>query len=249
MGCIVSKTMIEIKNLNKYYGKQHVLKDINLKMDAGQCIAFVGPNGCGKTTLMKCILGLVTPQSGEVLVDDEDVRLHPECRQHIGFMPQNSNFPENMSVRDVFHTLIDVRGQKDGLDKDLLDQYEIKQFAAKRTGALSGGMRQKVNAALAFLFHPDILILDEPTASLDPLSADMLKEKIRKEKGKLVFITSHILSELNDLATHIIFMDEGKILFYKSVEQLLQDTSTNNTHDAVIASLKCITPIRDGKNN
>lgn len=234
----ITKKMIEIKNLNKYYGKQHVLKDINLKMDAGQCIAFVGPNGCGKTTLMKCILGLVTPQSGEVLVNGQNVVSHPECRSHIGFMPQNSNFPENMSVRNVFHTLTDVRGVKDDLDKELYDEYNIEQFAGKRTGALSGGMRQKVNAALAFLFRPDILILDEPTASLDPLSADLLKEKIRKEKDKLVFITSHILSELNDLATHIIFMEEGKILFYKPVDQLLKDTGKSNTHDAVIATLK-----------
>lgn len=230
--------MIEINNLNKYYGKQHVLKDINLKLGNGQCIAFVGPNGCGKTTLMKTILGLVTPQSGEVLVDGKNAATCPEARTDIGFMQQNSNFPENMSVHDVFKTMIDVRGYKGELDKDLYNSYGIAKFESKRTGALSGGMRQKVNAALAFLFNPNILILDEPTASLDPLSANILKEKIRKEKGKLVFITSHILSELNDLATHIIFMEDGHILFYKSVDELLKDTGTSNTHDAVIASLK-----------
>ena len=229
--------MIEINHLNKYYGRQHVLKDINLRLDQGQCVAFVGPNGCGKTTLMKSILGLVTPQSGEVLVNGKNAARYPESRAVMGFMQQNSNFPENMSVRDVFKTLIDVRGYHGELDKDLYNAYSIEQFAGKRTGALSGGMRQKVNAALAFLFNPDILILDEPTASLDPLSANILKKKIRKESGKLVFITSHILSELNGLATHIIFMDEGKILFYKPVHELLHDTGKTNTHDAVIELL------------
>ena len=230
--------MIEINHLNKYYGHQHVLKDISLKLDQGQCVAFVGPNGCGKTTLMKTILGLVTPQSGEVLVDGMNVAPIPDWRSRIGIMQHNSNFPENLSVRDVFKTLISVRGYQGTLDKDLYDAYNIAQFAGKRTGALSGGMRQKVNAALAFLFNPDILILDEPTASLDPLSANILKEKIKKEKGKLVFITSHILSELNGLATHIIFMEEGRILFYKPVEELLEETGTQTTHDAVIDLLK-----------
>ena len=225
--------MIEINHLNKYYAHQHVLKDISLKLDQGQCVAFVGPNGCGKTTLMKTILGLVTPQSGEMLVDGKNVATNPESRSHIGFMQQNSNFPENMSVRDVFKTLISVRGCQGELDKDLYEAYGIGQFEGKRMGALSGGMRQKVNAALAFLFNPDILVLDEPTASLDPLSA-----KIKKEKGKLVFITSHILSELNGLATHIIFMEEGRILFYKPVGELLKATGAQTMHDAVIDLLK-----------
>ena len=116
--------MITIKNLNKSYGKQHVLHDINLTLEQGQCIGFVGPNGCGKTTLMKCILGLVTPQSGEVLVNGMNVQENQSYRQHIGFMQQNSCFPENMSVRETFRTIQDVRGTNTGLDKELYDAYE-----------------------------------------------------------------------------------------------------------------------------
>lgn len=230
--------MITIKNLNKSYGKQHVLHDINLTLEQRQCIGFVGPNGCGKTTLMKCILGLVTPQSGEVLVNGMNVQENQSYRQHIGFMQQNSCFPENMSVRETFRTIQDVRGTNTGLDKELYDAYEIESIAEKKTKTLSGGTSQKVNAALAFLFNPDILILDEPTASLDPLAANILKEKIVKEKNKLVFITSHILSELEGIVTHIIFMEEGHILFFKPVDQLLKESQQDNVSQAVMYYLK-----------
>lgn len=230
--------MITIKNLNKSYGKLHVLHNINLQLEKGQCIGFVGPNGCGKTTLMKCILGLATPQSGEVIVNGMNVQDNPSYRQYIGFMQQNSCFPENMSVRETFKTIEDVRSTDVTLDKELYEAYAIDRIAEKKTKTLSGGTSQKVNAALAFLFNPDILILDEPTASLDPLAANILKEKIVKEKDKLVFITSHILSELEGIVTHIIFMEEGHILFFKPVDELLKETQQDNVSQAVMYYLK-----------
>lgn len=230
--------MITIKNLNKSYGKLHVLHNINLQLEKGQCIGFVGPNGCGKTTLMKCILGLATPQSGEVIVNGMNIQDNPSYRQHIGFMQQNSCFPENMSVRETFKTIEDVRSTDVTLDKELYEAYAIDRIAEKKTKTLSGGTSQKVNAALAFLFNPDILILDEPTASLDPLAANILKEKIVKEKDKLVFITSHILSELEGIVTHIIFMEEGHILFFKPVDELLKETQQDNVSQAVMYYLK-----------
>lgn len=230
--------MITIKNLNKSYGKLHVLHNINLQLEKGQCIGFVGPNGCGKTTLMKCILGLATPQSGEVIVNGMNIQDNPSYRQYIGFMQQNSCFPENMSVRETFKTIEDVRSTNVTLDKELYEAYAIDKIAEKKTKTLSGGTSQKVNAALAFLFNPDILILDEPTASLDPLAANILKEKIVKEKDKLVFITSHILSELEGIVTHIIFMEEGHILFFKPVDELLKETQQDNVSQAVMYYLK-----------
>ena len=153
-------------------------------------------------------------------------------------MQQNSCFPENMSVKETFRTIQNVRGTSSELDKELYEAYQIETIADKKTKTLSGGTSQKVNAALAFLFNPDILILDEPTASLDPLAANILKEKIIKEKDKLVFVTSHILSELEGVVTHIIFMEEGHILFFKPVEQLLKETQQDNVSQAVMYYLK-----------
>ena len=230
--------MITISNLNKFYGKLHVLHDVNLQLEKGQCIGFVGPNGCGKTTLMKCILGLVTPQSGQILVDGVDINTRSSYRQHIGFMPQSSCFPENMSVAETFKTIREIRGNNGECDDELYKAFRIEDIANKKTKALSGGTSQKVNAALAFLFNPDILILDEPTASLDPIAANILKNKIAKEKNKLVFITSHILSELEGIVTHIIFMDEGRVLFFMSVQQLLQETGQENISQAVMSLLE-----------
>lgn len=218
--------MISIQNLNKYYGKLHVLKDVCLELNDGECVAFIGPNGCGKTTLLKCILGLVTPQTGRILVNGRDIQDSPDYREEIGFMPQKSSFPENMTVRQTVNTLLSVRGEKKELDKELYNRFNVSALANKRNNTLSGGTSQKVNAALAFLFNPSILILDEPAASMDPLTAEVLKAKIlkEKEKGKLIFITSHILSELEDLATHIVFMEDGKIILYQSVDQLMKET-------------------------
>ena len=218
--------MISIHNLHKRYGRLHALRDVNLQLNDGECVAFIGPNGCGKTTLMKCILGLVKPQAGQVLIDGLDAASQPQCRAAIGFMPQKSSFPDNMTVGQVISTLLSVRRYHGALDLELYHSFGIPDIAGKRCGTLSGGTSQKVSAAIAFLFNPRILILDEPAASLDPLTSEVLKEKILREKalGKLIFITSHILSELEGLATHIVFMDEGGILLHHTAEELLQLT-------------------------
>lgn len=231
--------MISIQNLNKYYGKAHVLRNINLELNDGECVAFIGPNGCGKTTLMKCILGLVSPQSGQVLVNGQNAQDNPLCRADIGFMPQKSSFPENMTVGQTIYTLLSVRRYPGELDKELYYKFDIPTIADKRTNTLSGGTSQKVNAAIAFLFSPKILILDEPAASLDPLTSEVLKEKIQKEKakGKLIFITSHILSELEDLATQIVFMEDGKIILHYSVEELRKLTGENSLTKCIMKIL------------
>ena len=231
--------MISIQNLNKYYGRLQVLQEVNLELNDRECIAFIGPNGCGKTTLMKCILGLVTPTSGHVVVNGQDVQDNPQSRSEIGFMPQKSSFPENMTVGQTIETLCTVRGYKGRLDEELYHRFAIPSIAGKRMNTLSGGTGQKVNAAVAFLFDPMIFILDEPAASLDPLAAEILKEKIRKEKqkGKLIFITSHILSELEDLATHIVFMEEGRIILYKSVEELQKETGESTVTQSIMRIL------------
>ena len=119
-----------------------------------------------------------------------------------------------------------------------IKRFELKILQIRKQRHYRGGTSQKVNAALAFLFNPDILILDEPTASLDPIAANILKNKIAKEKNKLVFITSHILSELEGIVTHIIFMDEGRVLFFKSVQQLLEETGQENVSQGVMSLLE-----------
>jgi len=227
--------MIQIQHLSKQFGKLQVLKDVNLSFEPGQCIALIGPNGCGKTTLIKCILGMVIPNSGNVLVHQKNIARDHQYRHQIGYMPQKGRFPDNMTIGQVIDMIKNIRGKKVEQDEQLINDFELGEIMDKKMRTLSGGTTQKVSASLAFLFNPDVLILDEPTAGLDPVAAEILKEKItaEKKKGKLILITSHILSDLEDMITEIIYMQEGGLRFHKSFEELRADTGEQKLSRAI----------------
>ena len=232
--------MIEIKELQKKFGKFEVLKNINLSCKKGECIALIGPNGCGKTTLIKSVLGMVLPDSGTIHFNGNSVLGEYLYREKIGYMPQIGRYPDNMTIGQIIEMIKKIRNSSDDLDEDLLHAFELEKMFDKQMRTLSGGTTQKVSAVLAFLFNPDVLILDEPTAGLDPLAAEVLKEKIikEKEKGKLILITSHLLSELDDLITEIIFMQEGKVHFHQKVEELKTTTGEERISKAIASILK-----------
>ncbi len=232
--------MIEIKELQKKFGKFEVLKNINLSCKKGECIALIGPNGCGKTTLIKSVLGMVLPDSGTIHFNGNSVLGEYLYREKIGYMPQIGRYPDNMTIGQIIEMIKKIRNSSDDLDEDLLHAFELEKMFDKQMRTLSGGTTQKVSAVLAFLFNPDALILDEPTAGLDPLAAEVLKEKIikEKEKGKLILITSHLLSELDDLITEIIFMQEGKVHFHQKVEELKETTGEEKISKAIAKILK-----------
>ncbi len=227
--------MITIKNLNKRYGRLQVLNNLSVEFERGQVVSMIGPNGSGKTTTIKCLLGIVQPDSGEIYVDDELVLKQWEYRRKIGYMPQISHFPENMKVRQLFEMMKDIRRDVAELDEELIGLYNIQKMYDKRLGALSGGMKQKVSAALAFLFQPDVLILDEPTAGLDPLASEILKAKILKEKkkDKLILISSHIMSEIEEVADDVLCMMDGTLRFYRSIAAIKEETGETRLSRAI----------------
>lgn len=227
--------MIEIKNVSKSYGKLKVLDNLSVSLERGQVVAFIGPNGSGKTTTIKCLLGMVLPDEGEIAVDDELIVKQWAYRKKIGYMPQISRFPENMKVSQLFCMMKDLRKEVAELDEELVGLFNIQRMHDKRLGALSGGMKQKVSAAIAFLFQPDILILDEPTAGLDPLSSEILKAKILKEKkkDKLIIISSHIMSEIEEVADDILCLVEGKLRFYRSISAIKEETGEGRLSKAI----------------
>jgi Cu-processing system ATP-binding protein len=233
--------MIRVDHISKKFRRLKALDDISAEFNKGQVVSLIGPNGSGKTTLIKSILGMVHPDKGRILVDGALVTGDHMYRKSIGYMPQIGRYPDNMRVGHLFRMLMNLRGKtREETDNDLLDQFDLQNIFEKPMRTLSGGTRQKVSAAVAFLFDPPILILDEPTAGLDPLSSEILKEKIitEKRKGKLILITSHILSDLDELTTHLMYLQDGKLLFYKDLPSLQEETGEQKLGKAVARIMK-----------
>jgi Cu-processing system ATP-binding protein len=231
--------MIRIDHLGKRFRKLQALDDINAEFRKGQVISLIGPNGSGKTTLIKSILGLVTPDRGTISFNGESIKGSVDYRRKIGYMPQIGHYPENMRIGQVFGMIRELRkGEK--LDEELYYRFKLDTLLDKSMRSLSGGTRQKVSAALAFLFDADVLILDEPTAGLDPLATEILKEKIiaEKQKGKLILITSHVLSDLEDLTTDILYLQDGKLDFFQSTGQLFEQTGEQRLSKAIASVMR-----------
>ncbi len=227
--------MIRIENLQKKFGKLQVLRGVDTQFNPGDVVSVIGPNGSGKTTIIKSILGMVVPDKGNILFDNKSIANDFDYRKHIGYMPQIGRYPENMKMGQLFKMMIDLRKSKNVLDEELLQAYQLPSMYDKQMRTLSGGTTQKVSAALAFLFNPSVLILDEPTAGLDPVAAEILKAKILKAKsqGRLVIITSHIMSEVEEMADKIMYLYEGKINFYKTIAQLKTETGEEKLSKAI----------------
>lgn len=215
--------MIQVKQIEKKFGRFEVLRGISFNVEPGKITAIVGPNGSGKTTIIKSILGLVSPDNGEILIDNKSILDDFLYRKNIGYMPQSASFPENLTVREVIKMICDLRSSELKLDQGVINKLNLSSELGKQIKNLSGGNKQKVSALISLMFDPSIIILDEPTAGLDPVASSQFKDIILKEKqkGKAIILTSHIMSEIEEMADNIIFLLEGKICFDGSILSLL----------------------------
>ena len=226
--------MIEINNLHKKFGKLTVLDGLDLEIEKGGIFAILGPNGSGKTTLIKSILGMVIPNSGEIKIDGVSVLKQWDYRNQINYLPQIANFPANLSVNELIAMVKNLR-PKEANDHDLITLFGLESFLDKKLGNLSGGTKQKVNLVLTFMFDSDLIILDEPTTGLDPISLIHLKGIIQKEKdkGKTLLITTHIMSLVEEIADEIVFLLDGEIYFKGGVDQLKEQTKQTDLEHAI----------------
>ncbi|MBT8290692.1 MAG: ABC transporter ATP-binding protein [Muriicola sp.] len=228
--------MIRVENLHKKYGRNEVLKGLDLQINSGGILAVLGPNGSGKTTLIKCILGMVLPNKGDIHVLDMPVKNNWKYRSQINYLPQIADFPGNIRVKELFSMIKDLRQQTDRKE-DLIALFGLQPFLNKKLSTLSGGTKQKVNIVLTFMFDSPLIILDEPTNGLDPAALISLKKLIReeKEKGSTILITSHIMQFVEEIAEEIIYLLEGKIYFEGSIASLKKSTGKSNFEHAIAA--------------
>ncbi len=242
-------TIIELKKLKKNFGTLSVLKGVSLSIEAGLTVAILGPNGSGKTTIMKSLLGLVKPDSGELWFRGELLTAKAindgAYRQNIGYMPQIARFEENMTAREMLAMVRDIRNttashQLTKYVEELTRLFGLETQLDKPLKTLSGGTRQKVNAVLAFMFEPELLMLDEPTAGLDPIAASNLKDLIlaEKKRGRTIVLTSHVMSDIEELSDIIVLLVEGTIYFQGSINELLGQTQERTIERAIARILK-----------
>lgn len=229
---------LSFQGLTKRYAKRTVLDRLDLELSGGRVTALLGPNGAGKTTLLKCLLGLVRPTTGDILIDGRGIDGAGAYRHGIGFMPQLPHFPPHMTGRELVAMLDDLRDFRGRPDEELIDAFDLGPDMDKPFRTLSGGTRQKVNAALAFRYRAPVMVLDEPTAGLDPVASLALKEKVRacRARGCTVLVTSHNMGDLEALADDVVFLHEGRIRFAGSLHKLLRDTGRESL-EAAIADL------------
>ena len=226
--------MIEIKGIEKKFGKLTVLKGFDFSLSNGKITAVLGPNGSGKTTLIKSILGLVVPTRGEIKFHGNSIFKSWRYRKEVGYLPQIAKFPENLKVKELFRLIEDVRGET-GNYNELIQRFELGEFLNKRLRLLSGGTRQKVNLVLTFMFESPVYILDEPTSGLDPIALIRLKELISKKKkdGITFLVTTHIMSLVEEIADELIFLLEGQVYFRGTYGEMLWAEKEENLERAI----------------
>lgn len=231
--------MIRLEAVRKRFGALEALRGVTLELRPGTVTALVGPNASGKTTLIKLILGLARHDSGALTLHGVATDPDGDYRRAIGYMPQSACFPDNLTVRDVI-ALVTAFRHDAARDEELVSSFRLGDVMDRPVRTLSGGTRQKVSAAIAFLFRPSLLILDEPTAGLDPLASGILKEKIRavRAEGRTVLVTSHVSAELDTLCDDVAFLCDGDLRFTGTLAALLRETGQERLEPAIAALMR-----------
>jgi Cu-processing system ATP-binding protein len=205
--------MIRVEHLAKRYGRTVAVDDLSFALEPGETFALIGPNGAGKTTTLKILLGLVRPDAGTVAIGPRGLApSDPAARAALGYVPQRVEFAHGRTVRDVLRFFAALRGLGDGAVDRALERVGMESFATRRASELSGGYTQRLSLAQALLGEPDLLVLDEPTASLDPQATwefRSLVEQLQRE-GRTILLCSHLLSEVERVADRVLILVGGR---------------------------------------
>ena len=220
--------MIKVTNLTKSFGNFPALSDISFEVKRGETFALLGPNGSGKSTTLKCIAGLTVPTSGNISVLGADVwKERKQALQSLSYLPQRATFPDTLSAREVMRFYCRLRKLPlDRIDQLLANsEFDFDGFADRRVVEFSGGMTQRLGLAVACLPDTPLLLLDEPTVSLDPEGAVQFREFVKglKRAGKTILFSSHMLEDVQQLADQVAILVNGKLVALQSIEQLRKE--------------------------
>jgi len=214
-----------VKNITKYYGNQKALDAISFSIKSGEIVGFLGPNGAGKSTTMKIITTYLKPDSGSVLVDNYDISANPqEVKKNIGYLPEHNPLYGDMYIKEYLEFTANMHQiSKKNIPKTI-QQLELESHTHKKIKELSKGYRQRVGLAAALIHNPDVLILDEPTAGLDPNQLHSILQLLQEiGKTKTILLSTHILQEVEAICNRVIIINKGKIIADDSMENLTKD--------------------------
>ena len=223
--------MIDIRNVSKSYNKGLIkaVDNLNLKVNKGEIFGFLGPNGAGKTTTIKMIVGLLNPDEGNILINDTDIRKNAlEAKRNIGYVPDNPNLYERLTGTEYLNFMADVyqvsADQRRSRIEHYLEMFELNDAASDLIKSYSHGMKQKIALTGALIHNPTVWILDEPMVGLDPKSAHLLKEEMRKhcDNGNTVFFSTHILEVAEKLCDRIGIIHKGRLIASGTMDELRQ---------------------------
>jgi ABC-2 type transport system ATP-binding protein len=232
---------IQIKNLSKKYKDTLAVKNINFSIEKNRTLGLLGPNGCGKTTSIGMMLGLIKPTSGEILIDNKNIESfkRDEILSRINFASPYIELPKKLTVRqnlEVYGRLYGIKDLKSRIE-EISEDLDIKNFFNRKTGELSSGQKNRVSLAKSLINKPEILFLDEPTASLDPDIGDFVRTYIQKYRLKnqvTVLLASHNMNEVERLCDSIIMMKNGEIIDRGTCEEIIKKHGRNNLEETFL---------------
>ncbi len=232
---------IQIKNLSKNYNSYLAVNKINFNIEKNKTIGLLGPNGCGKTTTIGMILGLVSPSEGEIIVEGKNINKlsRDKILDRFNFASPYVELPKKLTVKqnlEIYGRLYGIENLNKRIN-EISDDLDIKQFFDKKTGELSSGQKNRVSLAKSLINKPEILLLDEPTASLDPDIGDFIRSYIQDYKSKnniTILLASHNMNEVERLCDSIIMMREGKIIDSGTCAELIKKHGRNNLEETFL---------------
>ena len=238
----MNKISIEIKNLSKHYNNIEAVKNINFKINKGSIVGLLGPNGCGKTTTIGMMLGLIKPSSGAVFINDQNIeseKNRTKILEKMNFISPYVELPKKLTVEEnlkVYGKLYGVNNLQDKIS-DLMKQLNLFEFKKRKTGELSSGQKNRVSLAKALINEPEILLLDEPTASLDPDVGDYIRtyiESFASKKGTTILLASHNMNEVERLCKEVMMMKNGKIIDKDTCSNLINKHGRKNLEETFL---------------